>query len=192
MYMKKITLALLLAAGSFSAFAQTNWKNDPMHSQLKFDITHLGISTVSGSFSDFKVNILSSKADFSDARIEMTAQASSINTGIEPRNNHLKGADFFDAEKFSTLQFETTSLKKAGKNQYKLNGNLTMHGITKPVVMDLTYRGTVANPRSKKDVAGFHLSGEIKRSDFGIGEKFTESMLSETVTVSADGEFSHD
>lgn len=190
--MKKITFALLLAAASFSTYAQTSWKSDPMHSQMKFDITHMGINTVSGSFTEFKAEIQASKPDFSDAKLDVTAQAASINTGVEPRNNHLKSADFFDVEKFPTLHFESTSLKKAGKNQYKLAGNLTMHGVTKPVVLDLTYRGTVPNPRSKKDVAGFHMSGEIKRSDFGIGEKFAEAMLSETVVVSADGEFSHD
>jgi polyisoprenoid-binding protein YceI len=190
--MKKLAIALFLTAVSLSTFAQTSWKSDPMHSQLKFDISHMGINTVSGSFTDFQATVVSSQADFSDAKIEMTAQANSINTGIDPRNNHLKSADFFDAEKFPTLHFETTSLKKTGKNQYKLTGNLTMHGVTKPVTLDLTYRGTVPNPRSKKDVAGFHLVGEIKRSDFGIGDNFTEPMLGETVSIVADGEFSHD
>jgi len=190
--MKKIALAILLATTTTASFAQTTWKSDPMHSQLKFDISHMGVSTVSGAFTDFAATILSEKKDFSDAKFELTAQASSINTGIEARNKHLKNADFFDVEQFPTLTFQTTSLKKVSGDKYKLSGNLTMHGVTKPVTMDLTYRGTVQNPRSKKDLAGFHMSGEILRSDFGLGAKFPEPMLGEKVMIIADGEFNHE
>lgn len=174
-----------------TAFTTLNgaWSNDDAHSQLGFTVTHLGIADISGTFNDFDVTVNSTKPDFSDAVFELTAKASSIDTRVEARNNHLKSADFFDVEKFPTINFKSTSIKKAGKNKYKLSGNLTIHGVTKPVTMDLVNRGTVENPMSKKPTTGFQLTGTIKRSEFGIGAKFPAPMISDDVRIKADGEF---
>lgn len=185
---------LLLIAGAFAtvtAFTIVNnlWKSDPPHSQLSFTVTHLGINDVSGNFQDFEATIESTKADFSDAVFTLEAKTASINTRIEMRDNHLKSADFFDVEQYPTLSFKSTALKPAGKNKFKLTGDLTLHGVTKPVTMDLEYRGTIENPVSKKPTAGFRLTGTIKRSDFGVGPKFQEAMLSDVVRIKADGEF---
>jgi polyisoprenoid-binding protein YceI len=188
--MKKLAIVLssFIALSAFTT-AVTTWQNDDFHSQLGFTVTHLGISDISGTFNDFDVKVTSSKPDFSDAQFEMTAKTASIDTRVEPRDQHLKSPDFFDAEKYSTLTFKSTSLKAAGKNKYKLNGNLTMHGVTKPVTMDLVYKGTVENPMSKKATTGFQVSGVIKRSDFGVGDKFPAPMVSDEVRIKADGEF---
>ena len=185
---------LLLLAGAFAtltAFTLVNnlWKNDPPHSQLSFTVTHLGINDISGIFQDFEATIESSKADFSDAVFTLEAKTASINTRIEMRDTHLKSADFFDVEQYPTLNFKSTALKPAGKGKFKLTGDLTLHGVTKPVTMDLEYRGTVENPMSKKPTAGFRLTGNIKRSDFGVGPKFQEAMLGDVVRIKADGEF---
>ena len=175
----------------FTAFTTVGgtWSNDDPHSQLGFTVTHLGVSDISGTFNDFDVTIQSTKPDFSDAQFELSAKAASIDTRVEARNNHLKSADFFDVEKYPTLNFKSTSIKKAGKNKFKLSGDLTMHGVTKPVTMDLVYRGSVENPMSKKQTAGFQLTGTIKRSQFGIGDKFPAPMISDDVRIKADGEF---
>lgn len=188
--MKKFTIifSAFLVLSAFTT-AVTPWQNDDPHSQLGFTVTHLGISDVSGTFNDFDVTVNSTKPDFSDASFELTAKVASVDTRVEARDNHLKSADFFDAEKYSTLSFKSTSLKKAGKNAYKLTGDLTLHGVTRPVTMDLLYKGTVANPMSKKQTAGFQLTGTIKRSDFGIGDKFPAAMISDEVRIKADGEF---
>ena len=186
--MKQILFSALLAVSSLTGFAQT-WKSDKAHSQLKFDITHLGISTVSGAFTDFDATITSAKPDFSDASFSLTAKTASINTGVEKRNDHLKSPDFFDAAANPELNFKSTSFKKVSESKYQLTGDLTMHGVTKPVSLDLIYRGTVTNPSSKKAVAGFRATGTIKRSDFGIGPKFQVPLLSEEVIITADGEF---
>ena len=187
--MKKISFVLFTAAISLSSFAQTAWKNDKMHSQLKFEITHLGVSTVSGAFTDFDVTINSTKPDFSDATFELTAKSASINTGVEYRDNDLKSAGFFDVATFPTVTFKSTGIKKTSADKYQLTGNLTMHGITKPVTMELWYRGTLTNPMSKKIDAGFRLTGQLKRDDFAIGGKYPGAILSEEVTIVADGEF---
>jgi polyisoprenoid-binding protein YceI len=186
--MKKLSLLLLLSVFSLSLSAQT-WKNDKNHSQLKFDITHLGVSTVSGAFTDFDATITASKPDFSDAVFALTAKTASINTGVERRNEHLKSADFFDAATMPELSFKSTSVKSTGKDKYALTGDLTMHGVTKSVTLELWYRGTFVNPQNKKPVAGFRATGVVKRADFGIGPKFAPPMLSEEVTIIADGEF---
>ncbi|MGX5817740.1 YceI family protein [Chitinophaga lutea] len=188
--MKKVSsFLMMLLAVSISSFAQTAWKSDKAHSQLKFDITHLGVSTISGAFNDFEATITASKADFSDAKFELTAKTGSINTGIEMRDNHLKSPDFFDAAANPALTFKSTSLQKSGEGKYKLTGDLTLHGVTKPVTLELWYRGTIENPMSKKPTAGFRATGTIKRSDFGIGPKFQAPMLSDEVNIVADGEF---
>lgn len=181
-------LSALVVLTAFTA-AITTWKSDKPHSQLSFTITHLGIADVSGTFNDFDVTITSSKKDFSDAIVELTANVGSIDTRVEQRNNHLKSADFFDVEKYPTMTFKSTSIKKTGADKYKLSGNLTIRAITKPVTMDLIYRGTVENPQSKATTAGFQLTGIIKRSDFNVGTKFPAPMLSDEVQIKADGEF---
>jgi Uncharacterized conserved protein len=188
--MKKlmIILSAFFVLTAFTTVVST-WQNDDPHSQLGFTVTHLGIADVSGTFNDFDVAVKSSKPDFSDASIELTAKTASIDTRVEARNNHLKSADFFDAEKYPTLTFKSTSLKKSGKNQYKLTGDLSLHGVTKPVTMNLLYKGTVENPMSKKPTAGFQVTGTIKRSDFNVGPGFPAPMISDEVRIKADGEF---
>lgn len=188
--MKKIFF-IITAFIALTAFTTINnpWTNDDPHSQLGFTVTHLGIADVSGTFNDFDVTVKSSRSDFSDASFELTARTASIDTRVEARNNHLKSPDFFDVEKYPTLDFKSTSIKKAGKNKYKLTGNLSLHGITNQVTMDLLYRGTTVNAMSKKQTAGFQLTGKIKRSDFNVGPGFPAPMISDEVRIKADGEF---
>lgn len=187
--MKKLFSLLIVASFSTGLFAQTTWSADPMHSKLTFSITHSGISDVSGLFQKFQVNATTNKADFSDAVFQLTVEVNSINTNVEMRDKHLRSADFFDVEKYPSMTFTSTSIKKAGKNKYKLTGDLSFHGITKTVTMNLWYRGTIENPTSKKSTAGFQLTGTIKRSDFNIGSKFPAPILSDEVKIKADGEF---
>ncbi len=187
--MKKISISLAVVL-LLSAFGLADaWKSDKAHSQLGFAITHLGISDISGHFKNFEVTVNATKPDFSDAVFELTADAASVDTDVEMRDNHLRTADFFDVEKHPKLTFKSTGLKPAGKDKYKLTGNLTLHGVTKPVTMDLWYRGTVENQMSKKPTSGFQLTGTIKRSDFALGEKFPAPMLSDEVRIVANGEF---
>ena len=187
--MKKLFSLLIAAFISASLFAQTTWNADPMHSKLTFSITHMGISDIDGLFNKFSASATTNKADFSDAIFELTVETPSINTQVEMRDNHLRSADFFEVEKYPTMTFKSTSIKKVSKDKYKLSGNLTLHGITKPVTMDLWYRGTIEDAKAKKSTAGFKLTGTLKRSDFNIGPKFPAPMLSDEVQIKADGEF---
>ena len=187
--MKKGLLAIALLIASTVFAAVTLWTNDKAHSQLQFTVTHLGISDVSGTFNDFDVKVNATKDDFSDAVFELTAQVASVDTRVEARNNHLKSADFFDAEKYPAITYKSSAITNTGENQYTLTGDLTMHGVTKPVTMDLLYRGKLVDDKTGKETVGFQLTGEIKRSDFNIGAGFPEPMLSDVVRIKADGEF---
>ncbi|MEO6723308.1 MAG: YceI family protein [Ferruginibacter sp.] len=187
--MKKFFFAAIVFVYASSSAQTTTWKNDKMHSKLTFTVTHLMVSDVDGLFKNFDVTITSSKADFSDAVFELSADASSINTEVEMRDNDLKSASFFDVATYPKITFKSTSIKPNGQKKYKLIGNLTMHGVTKLITMDLWYRGTTQNPMSKKDDAGFKLTGTLKRSDFKIGSKYPSAMVSDEVEIKADGEF---
>jgi polyisoprenoid-binding protein YceI len=190
--MKKITIvtaAFLLFA--FTGFAQT-WNWDKAHSQLNFGIQHMSISEISGTFTGVDAKMVSSAPDMTDAQIELTADVNTINTSNEQRNAHLKTADFFDAAQFGTLSFKSTSFKKVGDKNYKLEGNLTMHGVTKPVALDVVFNGTATNPMNKKVSAGFKITGIVKRSDFGIAPKMPSNFLGDDVLLKANAEFVKD
>lgn len=187
--MKKGLLAVVLLVATSVFAATTLWTNDKAHSQLQFTVTHLGISDVSGMFEDFDVKIQTTKEDFSDAVFEFNAKVASLNTRVEARNNHLKSADFFDAEKYPEITYKSTAIEKVADKHFKLTGDLTMHGITKPVTMDLFHRGSTINAQDNSEIVGFQLTGELKRSDFEIGGDFPEGMISDLVRIKADGEF---
>jgi polyisoprenoid-binding protein YceI len=128
------------------------------------------VTEVEGAFKTFDAKVTSSKDDFSDAVIELSADPASISTDNDNRDNHLKSPDFFDVAKFTTLTFKSTSFKKVEDKKYKLVGDLTLHGVTKSVELEVTLNGVGANPMSKKTVAGFKVSGKFKRTDFGVGQ----------------------
>jgi polyisoprenoid-binding protein YceI len=191
--MKKLFLSLvMMSVFCVVSYAQQSWSNDPAHSRLGFTVKHMTISEVSGRFTDFNVKVKSEKADLSDLKIDVTAQIGSINTDIEARDKHLKSADFFDAEKYPTLTFVSTSHKKITNNKFKLMGNLTMHGITKFITLDVVYYGEVTNPMNQKKVYGFKVTGVVKRSNYNLGSKFGEAMISDNIKIVADLEFSKD
>lgn len=189
--MKGLKLAIAASAALLlTAFTTANlWKSDAAHSEVGFSIGHLGISEMSGGFNEFTATITSNKADFSDAQIDASIKVSSINTRVEARDEHLRNADFFEVEKYPTITFKSTNLKSTGKNKYKVTGNLTAKGITKEIVLDMTYNGSLEHPQSKKLTAGFKLTGKIKRSDFGIGTNFPAPMISDEVDITINGEF---
>ncbi|MEO6695696.1 MAG: YceI family protein [Ignavibacteria bacterium] len=187
--MKKFILFLAITFLSTSMFAQTIWKSDPNHSKLNFSTIHLGISEVEGLFKKFDVTIETNKEDFSDAAFNLTVDMTSVDTEIEMRDNHLRSADFFDVATYPVMTFVSNSIQETEKNKYRLSGDLTLHGITKPVTMELWYRGTIENSKDKSSISGFQLTGNISRSDFNIGPTFPAPILSDEVKIKADGEF---
>jgi polyisoprenoid-binding protein YceI len=183
--MKKSLMGLVLLFATVSAFAQT-WSLDKAHAKLGFEVTHLLVSSVEGSFKTFDVKVTATKDEFADAIIELTADASSIYTDNEKRDEHLRSADFFEVAKYPTLTFKSTSITKTGDKKYTLTGNLTLHGVTKPVTLEATLNGTAVHPYTKKTIAGFKVTGVIKRSDFAVGKGTPASIVSDEVQLNAN------
>jgi len=159
-------LSFIVAASALSA-QTTRWELDPSHSELGFRAKHLLIATTKGKFTDYKVTVLSDKADFTDAKIEVIAKVKSIFTDNNDRDNHLRSADFFDAEKYPELKFVGKSVKKVSGNKYKVTGDLTMKNVTKTVTLDMEFGGVVKDPWGNTK-AGFTLTGELNRFDYGL------------------------
>ncbi len=186
--MKKIALIATALIASLTTFGQT-WKVDKAHAKLGFTVEHMMVSDVEGWFRNFDATMTASKSDFSDAQIDLTADAASINTDNEKRDNHLKSADFFDVTKYPGITFKSKSFKKVDDKNYKLAGDLTMHGITKPVVLDVVFKGMANQMNSTKKIAGFKVSGTLKRKDFAIGAGMPSAVVSDDVTLIANVEF---
>ena len=166
--MKTFILSFLIAAGSLSAFSQTTrWGYDASHAKVGFSISHFGISETEGKFTKFDGLVLSDKPDFSDAKIDFTIDVNSINTEEPQRDTHLKSPDFFDATKYPSITFKSKSLQPLGKNKYKLIGDISMHGVTKEIDLNVVYRGTVVDPY-KNTKAGFKITGTLDRTQFGL------------------------
>jgi polyisoprenoid-binding protein YceI len=142
------------------------WTIDPAHSEIKFKVKHLVVSTVTGQFNRFRGTVQASKPDFSDARIQFEADVDSISTNNEQRDGHLKSPDFFDAANFPEIRFVSTSISRRGEDEYAVAGDMTIRGTTRTVTLDVSYNGTVKG--FDGDVAGFEISGNLNRQEFGL------------------------
>ncbi|GAB2569644.1 YceI family protein [Spirosoma areae] len=145
----------------------TTWVIDPSHSNVQFKVKHLVISTVTGSFGQYEGQVETAGDDFSDAKITFSADISSISTGQEQRDGHLKSADFFDAENFPKLTFTSTDITRTGDDTYTLTGDLTIRGTTKSVLLKVEHGGQMQDFYGQTK-AGFDVTGTIKRKEFGL------------------------
>jgi polyisoprenoid-binding protein YceI len=143
------------------------WKIDPAHSEIQFKVKHLMITTVTGYFKKFDLEVETETDDFNTAsRIEFTADIDSIETNNEQRDTHLKSADFFDAENHAQLRFVGKNYDGNGED-VKLHGELTIRGTTKPVTVNVEFGGIVVDPYGQTK-AGFTVDGKISRKEFGL------------------------
>lgn len=145
----------------------TKWRVDPAHSEIQFKAKHLMITTVTGYFHEYRLEVETEEEDFTKAsKIEFTADINTIDTNNEQRDTHLKSPDFFDAENYQQLKFTGKKFEKAG-DDYKLTGDLSIHGITKSVTVNVSFAGIVVDPYGQTK-AGFTVDGKISRKEFGL------------------------
>lgn len=163
----KNSLVILATFLASAASAQTTWKIDQSHSSVKFSVAHLVISETEGTFKVYDANVVSTKDDFTDAKIDFSIDVNSINTENEMRDGHLKSDDFFNASKFPKITFKGTSFKKVSGNKYLLEGDLTIRDVTQKVKLDVVYGGTVKDPYGNTK-AGFKVTGNIDRLAYGL------------------------
>jgi len=143
------------------------WKIDPIHSEVKFRVKHLVVSTVTGMFKKFDANIESPGDDFSNSKISFEADIDSISTNNEMRDNHLKSPDFFDAANHPKLLFISKLFKKKSEEEYELTGDMTIRGITKEISLNVNYNGSVKG-LDGNNIAAFEIYGKLNRFDFGL------------------------
>lgn len=146
---------------------KTLWTIDPAHSEITFKAKHMVISTVTGNFQSFEGRLEAEGDNFENAAASFTADIGSISTDNEQRDNHLKSDDFFNAEEFPQLTFESTSVSKKGENEYDVTGDLTIRDVTKEVTLHAVHGGTIVG-LTGAPTAGFEISGNVNRKDFGL------------------------
>ena len=164
--MKKLALLLSLAP-TLALAATSTWNVDASHSQVGFAVKHLVISNVRGEFGAYQGKLVLDESDVTKSTVEATIDVSSISTKVADRDAHLKSADFFDAAKYPTITFKSKKVAKAGKDELKVTGDLTLHGVTKPVVLDVStspeVKGMFGETRR-----GFAATTTIDRKDYGL------------------------
>ena len=148
--------------------ATTKWILDPSHSEVEFKVKHMMISNVSGKFTKFDASVETEGEDFMTAKVSFTAEVNSISTGADQRDEHLRGADFFEAGKYPQMIFTTTKYENVDNDgSYEVYGDLTIHGVTKTVKLDAEFGGVIKDPWGNTR-AGITVSGKINRKDFGL------------------------
>lgn len=186
--MKKLFVFLSMLAITATSFAQTQWKVDPYHSSLNFNIKHSGISMVNGKFTDYTGTLATNGDALENAQFDFTIQTKSINTNVDARDNHLRSADFFEVEKFPTMTLKSTKILKTGKpDHYILHGKLTIKGVTKDVVADLYYGGIAKS--DKGDKMGMRAKAVINRFDYNINYDPTAMGIGKDVHIEVHLQF---
>jgi polyisoprenoid-binding protein YceI len=155
------------------------WNVDPTHSQVGFAVKHLGIATVRGVFKQFEGS-LEIGDDLASTRARGTVHTASIDTNDSSRDEHLRSSDFFDVESYPEITFESTSIEAAGEDEWKVLGNLTIHGVTNEIELDVEIGGTENDPYGNERV-GLEARGQISRSDYGM--KFNIALGSGNAAV---------
>jgi polyisoprenoid-binding protein YceI len=161
-----LTLAALMLA-SAASYAET-YVFDNVHTQVTFFINHFGFSNSSGRMHVAKGALDYDGKDWSKAGVQVTINVNSLDLGDARWKEHILSKDFLDAAKFPTIEFKSTKVEVAGANKLKVHGDLTIHGVTKPVVLDTTVNKTGPHPFTKQPAAGFSATTKIKRSEFGV------------------------
>lgn len=166
--MKKHILAVLALAALAAPAAAEVYKIDAAHSAVSFKVAHMAISKVSGRFDKFSGTIDYTPGNTKTWKAEAVIDVASINTGVEARDKHLRAPDFFDVEKFPTMTFKSVKVTGYKKMKGKLHGELTLHGVTRPVVLEVEGSGPVKDPWGKERMAAVAKT-TINRKDFGLG-----------------------
>jgi polyisoprenoid-binding protein YceI len=170
MTLRPLSLALIgafLAAPAFAAPVEYTF--DPTHTQVEFTYNHLGFSNITGRFDTVEGSFIYDPENPSASSARATIQVDSLDAGVDKLDEHLKSADFFDAATFPTAEFKSTRVEATGEGKLRMSGELTIHGVTRPVDFEVTLNKVGEHPMRKVPAAGFDAHTTIKRSDFGVG-----------------------
>ena len=161
-------LSALVAAPAFAA--PVEYTIDPNHSQVHFGWNHFGFSNIQARFNPVSGTFVYDADDVAASSVQATIDVASIDSGVAKLDEHLQSPDFFDAAKFGTATYKSTKVSAAGEGKLKVEGDLTVHGVTKPVTLDVTVNKIGPHGMTKKPSAGFDATATLKRSEFGVGQ----------------------
>lgn len=179
---------MISIAALVSGLAQaSDFALDKSHTRVGFNISHLSISSVDGNFKDFQGLISWDDKNLNNSKMNVSINTASINTDDDKRDEHLRSADFFEVSKYNTIQFQSNKIVAKGGNKYVVAGQLTMHGVTKPVQIPFTMAGPVVNPY-KQTVRAFKGSFTINRKEFNVGNSFPNAIVGDAVTITITAE----
>ncbi len=176
--MKRLALAAVVACAVASPAMAETYTIDSRHTQVMFTYSHFGYSNITGRFDDVEGEIVYDAADPSAASITITVPIGTVSSGVAAMDEHFKKDDLFDAAKYPTATFQSTTVASAGEGKLRVTGDLTIHGVTKATTFDVTINSVGIHPNGKKPAAGFDAVGTIKRSDFGV-DKYVPNIADE-------------
>jgi len=188
--MKRLALITgFLALAAPMALAQySTWTSDPAHSEVDFSIRHGGVSNVHGRFGNVVATLVYNATDVTKSTVTATIDVDTVDTGVSPRDSDLKTASFFEVSKFPTATFTSTSVVKNG-NKLTVSGNFTLHGVTKPIVLDVDGPSTPAeNGMDHKTHSGFTATTTLSRTAFGIGTNVPPALVGDEVKLTIEVE----
>jgi polyisoprenoid-binding protein YceI len=182
-----LTAAALSMASAVASAQTSTWTIDPAHSSVNFTIRHMGVSNVHGSIGGVKGTVTSNEKDITKSTVEATMDATTVATGVDARDKDLKSPNYFDVDKYPTLTFKSTSVTNSG-GKLQLIGDLTLHGVTKSVTLDVDGPAPPQTGKDGKTRSGFSAEGTLHRTDFGIGSKVPSAIVGDDVNFSIDVE----
>ena len=187
--MNRIALVLVTVIGlSVSALAQTEtWRLDPMHSAAQFAVRHMGISTVRGTFTKVNGTLQYDPADLSKSILDVTIDPASVDSRVEMRDNDIRGPKLLDVGNYPTMTFKSKRVEPAGNGKLKVTGDLTLHGVTKEVVLDVDGPSQpIKDPRGNSRM-GASATTTINRQDFGVSG-FPSAVIADEIAITLDVE----
>ena len=185
MHRLALSLGVLALAAPFAAAQTSTWNIDPMHSSVNFTVKHLTLSNVYGHFGGLKGAITLNDSDITKSTVSVTIDTSTIDTGVQPRDNDLKSPNYFDVAQFTTATFTSTSVSGSA-GHLTVMGNLTLHGVTRPVTLEVDGPTGPITGMDKKPHSGFSATTTLKRKDFGVGAKTPDNIVSDEIKLTID------
>lgn len=183
-----LLIAGLLGAAATVQASPVTYKLDPGHTMVLFSWNHLGFSNPTANLGLGEGTLVFDQQDPAKSSVDVTLPLSNLDTHVPALDQHLKQADFFDAAKYPTVTFKSTSVMPVDGNHFKVIGNLTVHGVTKPVTLDATLNKVGMHPMQKVQAIGFDATTTLKRSDFGMGAYVPMVSDEIRVRITTEGE----
>jgi polyisoprenoid-binding protein YceI len=186
--LKYLVLAGLLGAAVSAQAAPVTYKLDPGHTMVLFSWNHFGYSNPIADFGLGDGTLVFDEQHPAQSSVDVTLPLANLDTHVPALDKHLKEADFFDADKYPTVTFKSTKVQPLGGHKFKVTGDLTVHGVTKPVVLDATLNKVGPHPMTKAQAIGFDATATLKRSDFGVGAYVPNVSDEITIRITTEGE----